>query len=94
MRKRIPSSPRAGLETGPSTIIEKRMEVVCACGEKLGEVDHLARQAIELASDSCHDGKPHRIPLKWVDHVNGQIHLSQTCADAIRIWQPARHDVS
>jgi hypothetical protein len=63
------------------------MEVVCSCGKKLGEVDRLEHHAIRLTGSSSPDGKPHRIPLQWVDDVNSPWALTWRFQEVFRFLQ-------
>lgn len=53
--------------------IHERMEVVGTDGGLVGRVEHVLGQDIELSRLDLAPGiKDHKIPISWVDHVEGE----------------------
>lgn len=71
--------------------IHHHMEVVGSDGAHVGTVDHMeGAKWIKLTkNDPQAGGEHHLIPLKWVDHIDNQIHLSKASADVMNHWQSA-----
>lgn len=69
--------------------IREHMEVIGACGRKLGHVDRVEGDSIKLTKDSADDDKHHFIPVGWVARVDDHVHLSKSCGDARRQWSDA-----
>lgn len=67
--------------------VQKHMEVIGACGNKLGVVDAVEGSSIKLTRKDSPDGQHHLIPLSWVDHVDQHVHLSKNCGEAKEQWQ-------
>jgi hypothetical protein len=60
--------------------INEHMDVIASDGENVGKVDEFKDGRIKLTKASSPDGEHHFVPLKWVDHVGGQVHLNKTLA--------------
>ncbi len=71
--------------------IHQHMEVVGSDGSHVGTVDHMeGAKWIKLTkNDPVAGGEHHLIPLKWVDHIDSQVHLNRGSADAMSQWQTA-----
>jgi len=70
--------------------IKEHMSVVGSDGAHVGTVDHMDGQdKIKLTKGDASDKHHHLIPLSWVDHVDQEVHLNRTCADAKARWQTA-----
>lgn len=69
--------------------IKEHMEVVGSDGEHVGTVDHCEGDIlIKLTkSDPAAKGEHHYIPMKWVNHVDERVHLSNSASDARMKWQ-------
>ena len=74
-----------------SSEIHEHMEVLGSDGEHVGTVDHMdGGDRIKLTkNDPKAGGKHHFIKLEWADHVDMQVHLKQSSADAMKQWQTA-----
>lgn len=70
--------------------IEKHMPVVSSHREALGFVDHVADGNLELARDEV--GQHHFVPMRWIDHIDSQVHLSRTAEDVRRLWAGERFE--
>ncbi len=75
--------------TSSTDRIREHMDVMGACGQKLGRVDHVQGTQIKLTKNDSPDGLHHLIPVAWVETVDSQVHLSKTCAQAAREWKDA-----
>lgn len=69
--------------------IREHMDVVGACGNKLGRVDHVEGDQIRLTRNDSPDGKHHLIPTTWVTRVDAHVHLNKDCAEAKKEWRDA-----
>ena len=69
--------------------IREHMDVIGSCGNKLGRVDHVQGNNIKLTKNDSPDGQHHLIPMSWVKTVDEHVHLTKSCAEAARDWQPA-----
>jgi hypothetical protein len=71
--------------------IHHHMEVVGSDGAHVGTVDHMeGSKWIKLTkSDPESGGEHHLIPLKWVDHIDSQVHLNKASSEAMDQWQSA-----
>src|SRR4051794_21998633 len=58
-------APKEGVDIGVAGIKE-RMDVIAACGLKVGVVDHVVGGALQLTKGDSPDGEHHFIPLSWV----------------------------
>jgi hypothetical protein len=76
-------------QTGTVAAIREHMDVIGACGNKLGRVDRVEGSSIKLTKNDSPDGQHHLIPTSWVSRVDTQVHLSKNCGEAKREWQPA-----
>jgi hypothetical protein len=70
-------------------MIKEHMEVLGCDGVHVGTVDHLeGRDLVQLTKDDPDAGGEHHfIPLAWVDHVDAQVHLKQSGAEAKARWK-------
>jgi hypothetical protein len=75
--------------TGTVADIREHMDVLGACGNKLGRVDRVEGSSIKLTKNDSPDGQHHLIPTSWVSRVDTHVHLSKNCGEAKREWQPA-----
>ena len=71
-----------------SSQIREHMEVVGSDGGHVGRVDHVMGDEIELAKMDLAAGfKHHMIPLRWVDHFDGdKVCLNMTKDAAKTAW--------
>ena len=69
--------------------IKEHMDVISSDKKTVGKVDHLeGSDKIKLTKQSSPDGQHHHfIPLAWVDHVDQQVHLKQSGAEAKARWK-------
>lgn len=69
--------------------IKEHMEVVGSDGVHVGTVDHMegANEVKLTKDDEEAGGEHHFIPLAWVDHVDGKVHLKQSGAEAKARWK-------
>ncbi len=67
--------------------IKERMAVIASCGKKIGVVDHIDATSIKLTRHDSPDGQHHFIPLGWVDHVDGHVHLKKNSMEAVQGWK-------
>jgi hypothetical protein len=67
------------------------MEVVGSDGRHVGTVDRrVSFDRIILAKDDLNaGGRPHLISMKWVDYVDGKVHLNIPSKKAMAEWQVA-----
>lgn len=71
--------------------IREHMEVIGSDGERIGRVDHVKGNEIELAKLDLGSGlKHHMIPMTWIDHVDEHVHLNLT-KDAAKASWTERH---
>ena len=70
--------------------IEEHMEVIGSDGKRIGRVDHVQEEEIELAMLDLTAGlKHHMIRLEWVDHVEDNTVCLNLTKDATRArWRP------
>lgn len=68
------------------TSIKPHMPVVCSEGGQFAVVDHIAgdNRTIKLAKDAA--GTHHYIPVSWVTHVDGAVHVDRPGRQAMREW--------
>lgn len=65
--------------------IKPDMPVVCSKGGQFAVVDHLeGEDVIKLKRDER--GNHHYIPMSWVTHVDGQVHVDRPGPQAMREW--------
>jgi hypothetical protein len=74
-------------QTVSTASICEHMDVIGACGNKLGRVDHVEGGHIKLTKNDSPDGMHHLIPVTWVESVDDQVHLNKSCGEAAREWQ-------
>ncbi|QEL13629.1 DUF2171 domain-containing protein [Limnoglobus roseus] len=79
--------PSTGPDFGVSGI-RPGMDVISACGQRVGVVDRLDGTSIQLARRESLDGCHHFIPVGWVERVDDQVHLTRSWADVGQNWQP------
>jgi hypothetical protein len=72
-----------------ATLIKEDMEVVGSDGERVGRVDNVIGQDIELAKFDFGSGlKHHLIPVSWVSDVDAEhVRLNRTCEAAKAEWR-------
>ena len=72
-----------------SMMIKEHMEVIGSDGVHVGTVDHMeGADEVKLTKDDSEAGGMHHfIPLAWVDHVDGKVHLKQSGAQAKALWK-------
>jgi len=68
--------------------IKEHMHVIASCGKKVGVVDHVQGEAIQLTKNDSPDGVHHFIPKAWVDHVDSHVHLTKNSKEAESQWKP------
>ena len=67
--------------------IKEHMDVIASDGNRIGRVDHVKGEQIELAKLDLETGFKHRmIPTSWVDHVDEHVHLNLTEDQAKDQW--------
>jgi hypothetical protein len=67
--------------------IKEHMDVIASDGNRIGRVDHVKGEQIELAKLDLETGFKHRmIPTSWVDHVDAHVHLNLTEDQAKDQW--------
>ncbi len=77
----------AGEDAGVAGIKE-RMEVYASCGKKVGVVDHVVGDALQLTKGDSPDGQHHFIPTAWVGRVHeGHVHLTKNSAETESGWK-------
>ena len=64
--------------------INPAMQVICSCGCRLGEVEHLESSGIKLARTA--DGRQHFIPASWVVQVDDHVYLDRNIFDVKDDW--------
>lgn len=69
--------------------IREHMDVYASCGTKVGKVDHVQEDTIELTKNDSPDGMHHRIPLSWVAKVHDHVHLDRDHKQIYAQWQSA-----
>jgi len=68
--------------------IQERMEVYASCGKKVGVVDHVVGNALQLTKGDSPDGQHHFIPTAWVGRVHeGHVHLTKNSAETESGWK-------
>lgn len=68
--------------------IKERMEVYASCGKKVGVVDHVVGNALQLTKGDSPDGRHHFIPTAWVGRVHeGHVHLTKNSAETEGGWK-------
>lgn len=67
--------------------IKEHMDVVASDGGRIGRVDHVKGDQIELAKMDLETGFKHRmIPVSWVERVDEHVHLNLTEEQAKDRW--------
>ena len=67
--------------------IKEHMDVIASDGNRIGRVDHVKGDQIELAKMDLDTGFKHRmIPTSWIDHVDDHVHLNLTEDQAKDRW--------
>ena len=69
--------------------VREHVDVFGSCGNKLGRVDKVEGDSLELTKDSAADGQHHYLPLSWVARVDQHVHLNKDCGQAKREWTAA-----
>jgi hypothetical protein len=64
-------------KTGSVADIKEHMDVYASCGHKVGKVDHVKGDQIQLTKNDSPDGLHHLIPTSWVAKVHDHVHLSK-----------------
>ena len=65
--------------------IKPGMPVVCSNDGQFAVVDHMqGADSIKLNRDDA--GVHHYIPLRWVTHVDGKVHVDRPGKQAMREW--------
>lgn len=67
--------------------IREHMPVLCADGARIGAVDRVEGNAIELTQDDR--GAHHWIPLDWVTRIDEHVHIDRPGDRAKREWLAA-----
>jgi hypothetical protein len=68
--------------------IKERMEVYASCGKKVGVVDHVVGNAIQLTKGDSPDGQHHFIPTAWVGRVHeDHVHLTKNSVETEGGWK-------
>ncbi len=69
--------------------IREHMEVIGSDGEPVGRVDHMdGTDRIMLAKDDpAAGGRPHSIPIEWVEYIEDEVYLSKSSLDVMRHWR-------
>src|SRR5438105_7155036 len=68
-------------------IARENMDVIAACGKKVGVVDRVEGEAIKLTRKDSADGQHHYIPVGWIDHVDSHVHLTKNSMETERDWK-------
>jgi hypothetical protein len=67
--------------------IKEHMDVIASDGGRIGRVDHVKGNQIELAKLDLDTGFKHRmIPMDWVTRVDEHVHLNLTEDEAKARW--------
>ena len=75
------------MQTIQATQIKEHMDVLAADGNRIGRVDHVQGDQIELAKLDLETGFKHRnIPVSWVERVDNSVHLNLTEEQAKARW--------
>lgn len=69
----------------PLGILDK-MEVISACGCRVGVVDRVEGNSIKLTRNDSPDGHHHFLPLGWVDRVEDRVMLNRNASDVTNDW--------
>ncbi len=77
----------AGNSGGNVANIRERMDVVASCGTKVGVVDHVKGNAIQLTKTDSPDGQHHFLPTSMVERVDTQVHLNRNSEETRREWK-------
>lgn len=68
--------------------LKERMEVYASCGKKVGVIDHINGNAIQLTKSDSPDGQHHFIPTAWVGRVHeNHAHLTKNSAETEKDWK-------
>ena len=78
--------PAEGTDAGIAGIKE-HMDVIAACGKKVGVVDHVGSGAIKLTKKDSSDGQHHFIPVGWVERVDSHVHLKKNSMETEQNWK-------
>lgn len=70
-----------------ATNVRERMDVIAACGTKVGVVDHIENGAIKLTKTDSPDGQHHFIPMDWVQTVDDHVHLRKNSMETTTGWK-------
>jgi hypothetical protein len=76
-------------KTGSVADIREHMDVYASCGTKVGKVDHVIGDRIELTKNDSPDGKHHFIPTSWVAKVHDHVHLNKDHVAVQSQWKDA-----
>ena len=76
-------------KVGSVADIKEHMDVYASCGTKVGKVDHVMGDKIELTKNDSPDGKHHFIPTSWVAKVHDHVHLSKDHVAVQSQWKDA-----
>lgn len=68
--------------------IKERMNVYASCGKKMGVVDHVVGNTIQLTKNDSPDGQHHFIPTAWVGRVHdNHVHLKKNSVETESGWK-------
>ncbi len=67
--------------------IRPGMEVISACGQRVGVVDNLDGMTLQLTLQDSPDGVRHFLPVGWVLRVDQQVHITRSRAAVWQSWQ-------
>lgn len=67
--------------------IREHMNVIASCGKKIGVVDDVEVNSIKLTRKDSPDDQHHFIPLSWISHVDGHVHLNRNSKEAAEGWK-------
>jgi len=76
-------------KVGSVADIKEHMDVFASCGTKVGKVDHVMGDKIELTKNDSPDGKHHFIPTSWVAKVHDHVHLNKDHLAVQAGWKDA-----
>jgi len=75
--------------SGSVADIREHMDVYASCGTKVGKVDHVHGDTIQLTKNDSPDGQHHTIPTSWVAKVHDHVHLNKDHKEVQSQWKPA-----
>jgi len=78
--------PAEGCDVGIAGIKED-MNVIASCGKKVGVVDRVEGNTVKLTRKDSPDGNHHFIPVSWIDHVDGHVHLKKNSVETEQNWK-------